>query len=89
MLNELLIVERGARQAGIEMAQRHSDVKDVGRKPTLRVRLDANGRVADVDPAPANLRLWTFGKGNKQRFPFLQPNSPLMYLNAEPPTTPG
>ena len=83
MLNELLIVERGARKACIEMAQRHSDVKDVGRKPTLRVRLDSNGRVADVDPAPANLRLWTFGKGNKQRFPFLQPNAPLMYLNDE------
>lgn len=81
MLNELLIIERGARQAGIEMAQRDPDVKDVGKKPTLRVRLDMNGRVVDVDPAPANLRLWTFGKGNKQRFPFLQPNAPLMYLN--------
>lgn len=83
MLNELLAVERGAVQAGITIATRDPGVKDVGRKPTLRVRLDLNGRVADVDPVPGSLSLWTFGKGNKQRFPFLQPNMPLMYVQSE------
>jgi len=70
MLNELLLIERGARQSGIEMVQRHPDIKDAGKKPTLRVRLDENGQVVTIDPVPDDLKLWTFGKGNKQRFPF-------------------
>jgi len=78
MLNELLIAERGSRYAGIETVKRHPDVKDVGKKETLRVRLCSNGTVADVDPVPSGLRLWTLGKGNKKRFPFMQPNAPLM-----------
>ena len=78
MLNELLIIQRGAPQRLIDSYQRHPDLKDVGRRPTLRVRLDASGRVASVDPIPVGLTLWTLGKGNKRRFPYLQPNAPLM-----------
>lgn len=80
MLNELLIIERGARQAGIRMSQRHPDIKDAGKKPTLRIRLDINGRVVGLDPVPRDVSLWTFGKGNKKRFPFMQPNAALFRL---------
>ncbi len=78
MLNELLLAHRGLRQANIPMVRRHLDVKDTGKRPTLRVRLGASGEVVDVDPVPADLVLWTLGKGKKKRFPFLQPNAPLM-----------
>jgi len=78
MLNELLIIERGAHQAGLKLIQRHPDIKDAGKKPTLRVRLGASGEVVGIDPVPRETPLWTFGRGNKLRFPFVQPPVPLL-----------
>lgn len=77
MLNELLIVERGAREAGVEMAQRHPDVKDVRRVPTLLVRLDEVGHVAEVRPIPSQVTPWTLRDGQHNSFPFVQPKRPL------------
>jgi hypothetical protein len=76
MLNELLIVERGARQAGIGMPLRHPDVKDAARKPTLQVFLDSHGHVARVRAiASSRLKerpLWKLVDGQKNSFPFIQ-----------------
>ena len=77
MLNELLLVERGARQAGIEMAQRHPDLKDARRIPTLLVRLDGNGDVSEVRPVPCEVTPWTLRDGQHNSFPFVQPKRPL------------
>ena len=83
MLNELLVIARGAREAGVEMASRHPDIKDAGKKPTVRVRLDEGGDVSSIDPIPRDFTLWTLGKGNKKRFPFMQPNAPLLRMPSE------
>jgi hypothetical protein len=76
MLNELLIVERGARQAGIEMPLRHPDIKDAARKPTLLVFLDSHGHVARIELiASSRLKerpLWKLVDGQKNSFPFVQ-----------------
>ena len=78
MLNELLIVERGARQADVDMARLHPDVKQCGRIPTLLVRLDANGDVASVRPVPREVKPWTLRDGQHNSFPFVQRKAPLL-----------
>jgi len=80
MLNELMIVERGARQAGISMPQRHPDVKDAGRMPTLKVQLDKNGNVDSVGPIPYNATPWKLSDGQHNSFPFVKPKNPLWII---------
>lgn len=72
MLNELLIVERGARQACVDMAELHSDVKDCRRMPTLLVRLGVDGHVSSVRPVPSDVKLWALRDGQQNSFPFVQ-----------------
>jgi hypothetical protein len=86
MLNELLIAERGLARAGVSMTPRHGDIKDVRKGfPTLLVRLDADGCVADVRAVPVDARPWTLGDGNHNRFPFVQPKSPFWQLPPDDP----
>lgn len=80
MLNELLVVERGATQAGIGMVFRHPDLKDSTKnKPTLHVCLDPHGHVAQVQAMPlSRLKekpLWKLSEGQKNSFPFVQTKS--------------
>jgi hypothetical protein len=79
MLNELLIVERAARLSGIDMELRHPDVKNAGRKPTLHVLLNADGRVSKVQAIPSErierTPLWKLSEGQKNSFPFVQPKT--------------
>lgn len=82
MLNELLAVERGAMQAGVEIAQLHPDVKECGRIPTLLVRLLAGGQVSAVRPMPPEARSWTLRDGQQNSFPFVQPKLPLLMVPA-------
>jgi hypothetical protein len=77
MLNELLLVDRGARQAGIPTVERHPDLKDAGKMPTLLVRLDAIGGVESVRPVPAGVTPWTLRDGQQNSFPFVKPERPL------------
>lgn len=77
MLNELLIVERGARQAGLDMPQWHPDLKDAGGKSTLIVQLDNKGNVTSVRPVPKGAKPWTLRDGQHNSFPFVQPSEPL------------
>lgn len=77
MLNELLIVEEGARQAGIAMTEGHPDVKDVARIPKLLVRLSQTGQVGSVAPVPEEARPWTLRDGQQNSFPFVQPGPSL------------
>ncbi len=72
MLNELLIAERGAREAGIEMTERHPDLKDTRRVPTLIVRLDIDGQVVSIQLLPAEVRPWALRNGQQNSFPFVQ-----------------
>jgi hypothetical protein len=83
MLNELVIVERGARQAGVAMAQRHPDLKDARRVPTLLVMLDSESQVASVRPVPSEITPWTLRDGQHNSFPFVQPKQPLWLLTAD------
>jgi hypothetical protein len=77
MLNELWMVERGARQAGIKMSLRHPDVKEAARKPTLQIFLDSHGHVARLRAVASSRseerRLWKLVEGQKNSFPFIQP----------------
>ncbi|HEX4959323.1 MAG TPA: hypothetical protein VF173_00695 [Thermoanaerobaculia bacterium] len=72
MLNELLIAERGAREAGIEMTERHPDLKDTRRVPTLIVRLAADGEVVSIQPLSAEAKPWALRDGQHNSFPFVQ-----------------
>jgi hypothetical protein len=82
MLNELLAVERGALQAGVDIAQLHPDVKECGRIPTLLVQLLAGGQVSAVRPVPPEARPWTLRDGQQNSFPFVQPKLPLLLVPA-------
>ena len=77
MLNELMIIERGMRQAGIDLSERHHDVKDAAKKPTLHVFLDANGHIAKVHVIASSRwmqkPLWKIVEGQKNSFPYIQP----------------
>ncbi|HBF34947.1 TPA: hypothetical protein DDW35_10345, partial [Candidatus Sumerlaeota bacterium] len=81
MLNELLLVERGMRDAGIGMTQRHPDVSDAGGKATLVVQLDAKGGIAKVYPLPPGVTPWTMRNGKHNSFPFVQVGIPLWKLD--------
>jgi hypothetical protein len=77
MLNELLVIERGARFAGISMTLRHPEVKSIGRIPTMHVFLDEKGCVTRVKAFSQsrldNRSLWKLSEGQKNSFPFIQP----------------
>src|SRR5690606_35071151 len=80
MLNELLLVECGVRQARIEMAERHPAIKDARRMPSLHVKLDTHGRMASVSPISPEIAVWTLRDGQHNSFPFVQPKHPLWSL---------
>ncbi|MGH7593287.1 MAG: hypothetical protein ACRELE_05485, partial [Gemmatimonadales bacterium] len=80
MLNELLIAERGARKAGLEIAERHPDLKDAGKMPTLLVCLDRNAAVASIRPLPVESHPWTLRDGQHNSFPFVKPEAALWTL---------
>lgn len=65
------------REAGVSMAERHPDIKDVAHIPTLLVRLDLHGQVASVAPVPQEAKPWTLRDGQQNSFPFVQLRSPL------------
>ncbi|GAB5444982.1 MAG: hypothetical protein Fues2KO_53310 [Fuerstiella sp.] len=79
MLNELLIVERGARRAGIEMTLKHPNIRDAGKIPTLHVFLNEDGRLVDLRVIPMErieqTPLWKLSKGQHNSFPFVKPKS--------------
>jgi hypothetical protein len=77
MLNELLVVERGAPRQELAAAMRHADIHDARRISTLHVWLDATGHVVNVSPVPKEVRLWTLRNHNENSFPFIQMKSPL------------
>ncbi len=84
MLNELLLVERGASKAGIQAVTRHPDVKDAGRLPGLLVQFEKDGQVAGIWPVPKELKPWTLRAGQHNSFPFVQPKAPLWSIPSEP-----
>jgi hypothetical protein len=80
MLNELLVVERGARLAGIEMPQRHKDINAARRIPTLVVALDEQGHIASIRPFRGESAPWTLRNAQQNSFPFVQPKPALLDL---------
>jgi hypothetical protein len=83
MLNELLIAERGAREANLELIERHPDLKDARCVPTLVVRLGLDGQVVSMQPLPPEVKPWALRDGQHNSFPFVQ-KAPLA-LAALPP----
>ena len=84
MLNELVIVERGAREARLNTVPRHPDVKNARRMPTLLVQLDDKGQVVFIRPIPHQVTPWTLRDGQHNSFPFIQPKRPLWYIKQNP-----
>ena len=78
MLNELLTLHRGAKQAGVEMEIRHPDIKDSRKIPTFVIGLSKTGNVAEISLKPAGLTPWTLRDGMHNSFPFVQVKPPLM-----------
>jgi hypothetical protein len=88
MLNELVIVERGTRDV-METIQRHPDIKDARRMPTVLVALDYEGQVASVRPVPHEATIWTLRDGQHNSFPFIQPRDPLWRIPQNPENDAG
>ena len=73
MLNELVIVERGAPQEEVEAALRHQDIQETSQTAkTLRVSLDIRGQVVHALPVPSQVKLWTLRNHNKNSFHFVR-----------------
>lgn len=82
MLNDLALVERAMADAGVDLADRHPDVKDMAKGAALRVRLAADGGVADLDiiPDAGNGATWTLRDGQHNGFPGLKTKTGLLAL---------
>jgi hypothetical protein len=80
MLNDLLLLQAGARRMGIAPAIRHPQVQAPGRTTAIQVRLDEAGGIVALEVLPSDrmAQLWTFGDGNHNRFPFVQMKVPLL-----------
>lgn len=85
MLNELLDVHRALAGAGVSVSMRHPDVKDVGRRATLLVRLRADGSVWRVQARNAEeaAQLWTIRDGQHNSFPYHQIKHPLLRVSPD------
>lgn len=83
MLNDLFAIERGLTAHGIELADRHPDIKDMARGLAFRVRLHADGRISSVEIVPDTGRgtLWTLRDGQHNGFPGLKTGSGLLCLD--------
>ncbi|HLO75155.1 MAG TPA: hypothetical protein VK196_01705 [Magnetospirillum sp.] len=70
---------RGLEAAGFAIVPRHPDVQTPGKRDSVRVRLDADGNVVNVDVMSAEVvsASWTFANGNHNRFPFVQLKGPV------------
>lgn len=77
MLNDLLIIERCLRAAGIATTPLHKDVKSAGRVPTAHIFLKPEGEIAGARLLPVEIKLWTLRDGQKNSFPFVKIASPI------------
>ena len=71
MINELYTILLGYEEAGASVEPVHGDIQEPGRGTSLRVSLDENGGVTDVQLLEkADFSdIWTIGNGNKNQFP--------------------
>lgn len=83
MLNELLAVERGLREAGMVLSQRHPSIKEARQVSTLVVHLGEDGAVVSIRPLPPEIRAWTLRDGQHNSFPFVQPKNALLAPNTD------
>jgi hypothetical protein len=84
MLNDLVAIERRMAALGIDVANRHPDIKDMAKGWALRVRLKAEGQIAGVELVPEAGRgtLWTLRDGQHNGFPGLKTAAGLLSLDA-------
>jgi len=84
MLNDLVTIERGMAAYGIDLVDRHSDIKDMAKGSALRARLDARGSVASIEIVVEAGRgaLWTLRDGQHNGFPGLKTVAGLLSLDA-------
>jgi hypothetical protein len=81
MLNELHIIERGLRAAGIAVAAHDPGISLLSKSERpLRVRLAKDGKVDSVEliDAALVLKLWTQRDGNHNSFPLVKTNGGLL-----------
>ena len=73
MLNDLYAIERGLMARGIGLTSVHPDVKDMAKGPAFRLRIDADGKIADVALIADAGRgaVWTLRDGQHNGFPGL------------------
>lgn len=74
MLNDLALIERLMGRDMINFVERHPDVKDMAKGEALRVRLDAQGGVSDLEivPQAGGGATWTLRDAQHNGFPGLK-----------------
>lgn len=84
MLNDLYAIERGLMARGIGLTSVHPDVKDMAKGPAFRLRIDADGKIADVALIADAGRgaVWTLRDGQHNGFPGLRTKAGLIALDA-------
>jgi len=84
MLNELHALERGFAEHGMDAVARHPDLSQLLKGDVIRVRLDANGVINDLELLPGKTRsdIWTLRDGKHNGFPGLKTAHALLELDA-------
>ena len=81
MLNELYMIERGLRAAGVAVAAHDPGISLLSKSERpLRVRLAKDGKVDSVEliDAALVLKLWTQRDGNHNSFPLVKTNGGML-----------
>lgn len=83
LLNEMHNIGIALADAGVGVAVRNPDLKEVPARATLRVHLDTDGVVKQVHALPADQasHLWTLRDGQQNSFPFHQLKNPLLRID--------
>lgn len=85
MLNDLLAIEKGLAAHGVDLVDRHPDIKDMAKGWAFRTRLDFAGRIVSLDIVSEAGRgaLWTLRDGQHNGFPGLKTAAGLISVDAE------
>ena len=80
MLNELALIRNGLRavdEAALQIV--HTDIRAPGKKDTMRVILNAQGSITELDllEGERNKNYWSQGNGNQSKFPAIKLPFPL------------
>jgi hypothetical protein len=82
LLNELLAIEQGLTASGMPVSGRHRDLMTPAKIAAVQCRLSPDGALDEIGLlAPETVaKLWMWGDGNHNRFPFIHLNKPLLNM---------